>query len=148
NSLNPINLEEFGVLTALEWEMFENQKHFAATYTLLPDSQNVRMEKTREHMFYRIGQEALTNAGRHGNAKNIVLGLYLDRDEVRLLIEDDGVGFDKEKLKNSFRNLGIPGMTERVKQHGGKLTITTAPNKGTVIIASVPKLPEDRIEEL
>jgi signal transduction histidine kinase len=148
NSLNPINLVEFGVLTALEWELFENQKHFAATYTLLPDSQNVRMEKSREHMFYRIGQEALTNAGRHSQAQNINLGLYLDAKEVRLIIQDDGIGFDLQKLKNNFHNLGIPGMTERTRQYGGELTINTVINKGTVITARVPKLPDDRIEEL
>jgi signal transduction histidine kinase len=110
NSLNPVNLKQFGVLTALEWEMHENQKRFAATYSILPDSQNVRMEKSREHTLFRIGQEALTNAGRHSEAKIIELGLYLDDHEVRLLIHDDGCGFEPEKLSNDMLSLGIPGM--------------------------------------
>ena len=148
NSLNPVNLDQFGVLTALEWEMHENQKRFSTICSVRPDSQNVRMEKSREHILYRIGQEALNNAWRHAEANNIELGLYLDKDQVRLTIHDDGVGFEFETLSNDKLSLGISGMTERVRQHGGKLSIDSHVGKGSLITARLPRLPDDRIDEL
>ena len=89
---------------------------------------------------YRIGSEALRNAFRHAEAKQIEVELRYDERQLRLRIRDDGKGIDPEFLTAEGRegHFGLHGMRERAKLIGGKLTVWTAPGSGTEIELSVP----------
>ena len=89
---------------------------------------------------YRIGSEALRNAFRHAEAKQIEVELRYDEPQIRLRIRDDGKGIDPEFLTAEGRegHFGLHGMRERAKLIGGKLTVWTAPGSGTEIELSVP----------
>ena len=86
---------------------------------------------------YRVAQEALTNVVRHARATTA--SLHLDRigSGVRLLIEDDGVGFD---VPSEFGNvtIGLYGMRERLELVDGRLDVSSRPGHGTRIAAVVP----------
>ena len=87
--------------------------------------------KTQEEML-RVVREAITNAGRHGCASVLTIGLT-SGDELRMWIEDDGSGFDiEEEVKGGF---GLTSMRERVKALGGQLRVLSDPNHGTTIEA-------------
>lgn len=84
---------------------------------------------------YRILQEALTNIGRHAYAKTITVQLQMMPNEVRLLVDDDGRGFDPAKVSGGF---GLIGMNERAKLMGGRLELSSIADDGTQIEAIVP----------
>jgi two-component system, NarL family, sensor kinase len=85
---------------------------------------------------YRILQEALTNIGRHAQAHNVNVQLQMTPDEVRLVIDDDGRGFDTTKVREG--GYGLIGMNERARLMGGSLEFCSAPDDGTKIEVGVP----------
>jgi len=87
-----------------------------------------------EHLL-RIGQEALTNAIRHGRAQRIVMELDFSDDAVQLRLTDDGRGFD---TSSAFDGLGLAGIKARASSIGGHLSISSAAGSGTTISVSVP----------
>jgi signal transduction histidine kinase len=92
---------------------------------------------------YRIAGEALRNAFRHAQAKQIEVELRYDEWQFSLRVRDDGKGIDPEILTAEGRqgregHFGLPGMSERAKLVGGKLTVWSAPDSGTEIELSVP----------
>lgn len=90
------------------------------------------------HALYRIIQEAVENIVRHSNAKKVSLSLQVNKNDVKLTIADDGLGFSKMNVseENSF---GIRGMRERVEALGGYFQINSNPNQGTKIDVTVEK---------
>ena len=96
-----------------------------------------RLSPDLDIALYRIAQEALTNAVRHAGSSNISLVLERRETEIVLLVEDDGHGFDAEKLKKPDR-LGLPGMRERAEMLGGSLRLESSPGSGTTLIVEVP----------
>lgn len=88
-----------------------------------------------ETAVYRLVQEALTNAIRHGHARRAVVEITEAHDDVNLTVRDDGAGFDPATKTDGF---GLLGMRERVELLNGTLTITSAPGHGTTVAAAFP----------
>ena len=88
---------------------------------------------------FHIGQEALTNAVRHGCASHITVTLTYTSSHVRLRIRDDGQGFDVQQANEGF---GLTGLRERAARAGGKLTIRSKSGRGTEISVAV-NLPKE-----
>src|SRR5262249_19710503 len=82
---------------------------------------------------FRVAQEALNNACRHGHASHIVLRAKLRNGSLALLIRDNGSGFDGS---NSRWGLGLTSMRERLRYVGGDLQVESEPEKGTEIRAA------------
>jgi signal transduction histidine kinase len=85
-----------------------------------------------EQAIYRIVQEAVTNIVNHAQSKSFSVKLDYAEDKTRLIIEDDGIGFDIEK-NHKASHFGITGMKERAQLIGGEITITSKPGSGTKI---------------
>ena len=75
-------------------------------------------------MIYRISQEALNNILHHANAKKVQLSLTRHQEEIHLLIEDDGIGFDPDQ--QYAKHFGLVGMRERAELLGGTFQIHSA----------------------
>lgn len=88
-----------------------------------------------ETAIYRIVQEALTNASKHGRAKRAVVEIREDEATVHVSVRDDGRGFDPSVATGGF---GLTGMRERAQLLGGQLAIETAPGAGASVRASIP----------
>jgi len=87
----------------------------------------------------RIGQEAINNAVRHANARNILVNLKFDARRVQLSVQDDGHGFDYQESKNGdVIHFGLLGMQERAEQIGGILKIDSRADEGTEVVVDVP----------
>ncbi|MBC8172131.1 MAG: GAF domain-containing sensor histidine kinase, partial [Anaerolineae bacterium] len=85
---------------------------------------------------YRILQEALTNIGRHAYAHCVSIQLQMMIDQIRLVIDDDGRGFDPALVgQNSF---GLVGMNERAKLLGGSLEVGSSEGEGTQLEVIIP----------
>ena len=87
-----------------------------------------------EDELFRIGQEAVTNAVRHGGAKQINIELVFDAKKLRMTVADDGCGF--EGAVNSSGpdgHFGLKGMRERAKHIQAELRVDSAVGKGTKV---------------
>jgi signal transduction histidine kinase len=86
---------------------------------------------------YRIVQEALTNASKHGGATHVTVEMVEDDSHLSIRVSDDGVGFDQDIETEGF---GLAGMSERVELLTGQLAIDSSPGTGTTVIVSLPAL--------
>ena len=94
-----------------------------------------------EITLYRVLQEAMTNVAKHANAGKVSVALEADPAEVRLIVEDDGTGFDKETASRPGAptgGFGLIGIRERLAAVSGSLTIETAPKRGTALFCQIP----------
>lgn len=96
-----------------------------------------RLPESLEIALYRMAQEALTNAVKHAAPKAVSILLHRNPAEVRLVIEDDGKGFDASAALSGGR-LGLVGMRERAHLVGGSMTLESSRGNGTTICISVP----------
>lgn len=88
-----------------------------------------------ETALYRIAQEALTNATKHGQATRIVVEVHEDPKTVHLTVRDDGNGFDPDARTDGF---GLLGIRERTALLEGELQVDSAPGKGTTLSVRLP----------
>lgn len=93
------------------------------------------LEPEMEIDIFRIVQEALGNAARHSQARRIWIGGHVVEDTVRLVVGDDGIGFDPTARGPG---LGLEGMYERAGLHNVKIEVTSRPGAGTRIEIVVP----------
>jgi NarL family two-component system sensor histidine kinase LiaS len=92
--------------------------------------------ETREALF-RIAQEALANIARHSSASFAEVSLETETDMVKMVIKDDGHGFDKSLQHGG---LGLHSMRERTEVIGGSFSIESSPEQGTKIVVTLPRL--------
>ena len=111
--------------------------------TIAPECE--RVSETADITLYRIVQECVSNAVRHGKPKEISISLMLshvpgeDREEVVIDVADDGQGMSE----SSGAGLGLVGMTERVANVGGRLTLVNKQGGGLSVRAVLPYRPEE-----
>ena len=89
-----------------------------------------------EVALYRVCQEALTNVSRHAGANRVTIRLVATPDEVRLVVRDDGRGFDPSRVVEERH--GIIGMRERADTIGGSIEVESSSDSGTRIEVAVP----------
>jgi len=106
--------------------------------TLLPESLRLAL--------FRVCQELLSNAARHAQASTVTVRLWLDAEEVNLVVEDDGIGFTPpgqwRELARSG-HFGLVGVHERVAAVGGQLRLDSRAGRGTVAQVTIPRPPEE-----
>jgi signal transduction histidine kinase len=109
-----------------------------------------RLAPMTENNLLRIGQEAITNAARHAQAKRIEVVLQFAPREVQLSVLDDGLGFDPVQPPKSDGGFGLVGMRERAAQMHGELTVSSVPGEGSVLTLALllPALPDDTNNEM
>src|SRR5215204_3651592 len=115
-------------------ERWEAETGIAARYGAVNGSRP--LPPSVEAALYRICQEALTNVARHAGAGRATVRLVATPDRVRLVVEDDGRGFDASEVPEDRH--GIVGMRERAEVLGGTLEVRSGPGEGTRIEATVP----------
>ncbi|MEA3350160.1 MAG: GAF domain-containing protein, partial [Chloroflexota bacterium] len=119
-NLRPSVLDDFGLDAALRWYIKHQSQWADFTITLNCDLPAERLPPEIETTSYRIIQTALTNVARHTEAKHVGVNVSIESDQtLRLIIEDDGKGFDVEAaLQRAVegKSLGLLSMQDRAKQ--------------------------------
>jgi len=132
--LRPTALDDLGLAAAIGGQVEQlDRSGLAAELSAEGDFSD--LDDDVQLVVYRVAQEALTNAARHGEAQRVAVSLRRSGEGVDLEIADDGRGFAFEQ---SERGLGIGGMRERALLIGAELTIESRPGHGTTVRLSVP----------
>ena len=134
--LRPSILDDLGLVAALEWQAREFKGRSGVLLNLNLDGDLSDLPEGHSICLYRIVQEALTNCGRHADAKHRGITLHGGKDRISLTIWDDGKGFDAKQ--STRRGLGLVGIEERVRELGGKTTIVSQAGKGTLLEVEIP----------
>ena len=141
--LHPPLLDDLGLPAAIDWYI----KGFRKRHGIKVDFHHAppvgRLPRETAVAAYRILQEALTNVVKHAQATHCRVELGQGLDGLRLVIEDDGVGFDMRALDRGERprGLGLVGIRERAQQLTGTVRIDSVPGKGTRLVAELPDVP-------
>ena len=135
--LRPIALDDAGVQAAIE-DLADRARRDGLDVKLrieLGERRAGRHSTELETTLYRITQEALTNARKHGGARHVLVEIRDCDHYVHLAVSDDGQGFDPHAKADGF---GLHIMAERAELLGGTLEINSAPGCGTQITLNLP----------
>ncbi len=134
--LRPKALDDFGLVPALERLVETFTEQTGIPVELETVFAQARLPAPVETALYRIVQEALTNVIKHSRASRVSVLVTRKRDSVAAVIEDDGIGFTPEDVRDG--GLGLVGMRERIALLDGRLTIESEPKRGTSLVVEVP----------
>jgi signal transduction histidine kinase len=137
--LRPAALDELGLRTAIEalLDRHREQSGFVIDGELSlpgPSAEEERLGGDLETTVYRVVQEALTNVAKHAQAEHVRIAISAAEGELRIEVQDDGVGFDPQSAGEGF---GLAGMQERVALAGGTLSLDSG-ERGTLLRACLP----------
>lgn len=130
--IRPPDLDQLGLGPTLRNLMVDMLDQTGVEYSFVSDLDGQRLDPAVEITLYRIAQEAITNITRHANARRASLALRLHENQLLMEIEDDGAGFDPDRLTRSGgTHIGLASIQERVERMGGSFVVRTAPGHGT-----------------
>ncbi len=136
--LRPPALEELGIVPALR---MLSQDEDEGEVIVAVSGVERRLPDPQELALFRVAQEAVRNARRHGQPEHITLDLAFHPAEIRLMVSDDGVGFRPPETLDCLakvEHFGLIGMRERVQQLNGTLKVSSQPGEGTRIRVTLP----------
>jgi two-component system CheB/CheR fusion protein len=137
--LRPAVLDHLGLGVALPRYAREWSDHYGIEVQCKCDSfQSGRLTPEGVVALYRIAQEALTNVAKHAHASRVDVLLESRDDSVVLVVEDDGVGFDRSDDSMNGRGVGLLGMRERAALIGAEFEVESRSGQGTSIFVRYP----------
>jgi signal transduction histidine kinase len=134
--LHPVDLVSGTLMSALQELATTTEKLFGIFCSFKYDKP-VEIDDTAAVHLYRIAQEAVTNAVKHGKAKNIRIELACGGDKSTLTIKSDGLDFPRGSEAKG-KGMGLQIMSKRVDIIGGSIDIHKAPEGGTIVTCAFP----------
>ncbi|MEW6717751.1 MAG: ATP-binding protein [Chloroflexota bacterium] len=135
--LRPMMLDDLGLSPTVKRyaEAFKDQTGLDVNVTITGVER--RLEGYIEVMIFRAIQEMLSNIAQHAQATQVKVQLDITDREIKVIVEDDGKGFDVEELEG-HRGLGLKLIRERVQMLGGTFDIDSKVGKGSRVIFQLP----------
>ncbi|MBU6509474.1 MAG: PAS domain S-box protein [Gammaproteobacteria bacterium] len=143
-NLHPSVLDDLGLDAAFQWCLRTRFGGDSNKIQLQVESGLPRFDANVENVVFRVFQEALSNAFRHGGATQVNIALAREDEELVLSVSDNGQGFDLAAAMQAARagkSLGLIGMQERARYAGGEISIHSEPGQGTRVELSLPATP-------
>ncbi|MHC4401908.1 MAG: sensor histidine kinase [Planctomycetota bacterium] len=134
--VRPPILDDAGVVAAIEDLIQRSRAETRLEIEFHNEIEFTRLEPVLEHVLYRIAQESLANACRHGKSPRVRVELARKDAGVRFTVQDWGVGFDPQTVHQ--KRFGLAGMRERARLLGGQVTIDSTLGKGTRVVVELP----------
>lgn len=137
--LSPSVLHEFGLPAALRW-LGEQMNRFELTVTVqIQTPEELRLPEDRAILLFQSTRELLINTAKHAETKEAIIRLTQEDGTLRLVVQDQGVGFDPTVAQQSdSTKFGLFSIRERMHAMGGRWEIHSASGKGTTAILSLP----------
>lgn len=139
--LSPPILHEFGLEAALEWLSEEFQEKHGLKIRFRDDGKPKPLDEHIRGALYQMSRELLVNIVKHAQAKNVLVEASASSGQVRVVISDDGVGFDPANILrygNSNNSFGLLNVHHRMNHLGGKLVIGSNADHGTTATLELP----------
>ncbi|OLO38080.1 histidine kinase [Alkalihalophilus pseudofirmus] len=134
--LRPMALDDLGLIPTLTKYLSTFEEHTGIVIRFKSLGKERRLHPRLEVALFRLVQEAVQNAHKHADPKEVQVKIEIKVNKVIIIIKDDGKGFDQSiKKEGSF---GLLGMKERVNMLKGGITIQSKLNIGTAILIEVP----------
>lgn len=141
SELRPMMLDDLGLIPTLRRYIEGYKDQYNADVTLTVNGTEKRLEQFQEVVLFRAAQELMENASRHNidNPSKVQVNLQLtvDQDFVKLVVSDNGIGFDPSSASQST-GLGLKLIRDRVEMLGGNINIDSSPGQGSSIGLQLP----------
>ena len=140
--LHPPLLDELGIASAANWYVDGFSQRSGVQISTKIANEIGRLPRHVELVLFRVLQESLTNGHRHAKSEKADVSLYVSDGSAVLQVRDYGIGIPTDKL-NHFRSkgthvgVGLTGMRERVREHGGRFEIRSS-EAGTELLVTIP----------
>lgn len=144
--ISPVDEGDGSLEIALEQLVNSASLHPEISCSFICNGEVTIRENERAVHLYRIAQEALNNAMKHSQARNIIVALEADSGSLSLRVSDDGIGFNPEKAVS--RGMGLSTMRYRAHVIGGKLDIQPNPPHGAVVSCTIDTGGVELVREL
>ena len=136
SGVRPPILDEAGIVAAISHLVNEERRKKGPNIEYLANVTFDRLTPILENAIYRIVQEGLSNACEHSESKKVRVELVQQGDQVRIAVQDWGVGFNPNDIEEG--HFGVAGIRVRARLLGGSAVITSEPGKGTRIVVELP----------
>jgi len=139
--LRPPVLDDYGLVAALRWYGEQFARRTGIAVAVQGEEPVPRLAARVETALFHIAQEALTNVAKHAQARNVVVTVQMHDDILRLVVADDGIGFDSAHVTDpgGGHGWGLLTMTERAEAVGGRCRIESIPGQGARVIVEVAR---------
>jgi signal transduction histidine kinase len=138
HTVHPRVLDDLGLVAALENLAHEASEHGPAVVEVVDGGAAGDVPPPAASVLYRVAQEAVRNALRHGAPRRVTLRLDVTAGSASLEVTDDGRGFDVAAAERRRPGMGLFTMRERVALVDGWFDVASRPGEGTSVTAAVP----------
>jgi two-component system sensor histidine kinase UhpB len=135
--LRPSVLDNLGIIPAIDWQISQFRARTGIRTSFKSNAEDLHLSMEVSVALFRVVQEALTNIMRHARSSRVHVNVIANEKEIRISIEDNGIGMPQRHLKGS-KSLGIIGMKERMFQIGGEFNCSSEIGKGTWLEIKIP----------
>jgi signal transduction histidine kinase len=137
--LRPSHLDDLGLPATLRWYAGEIESHSALPISVMVNGEPQSISAPIKTAIFRVAQEAIINVLKHADADSVSVTLSFSEDDVGLIVEDDGCGFDVGIIRGGERkSWGLMGMQERANLFGGEFKLESQVGVGTRIMVIMP----------
>lgn len=139
--LSPPVLYERGLVPAISFKLDEIAKNNKIKTSLTDQSKLYELDEKEQIILYRSINELLQNVLKHSKAESVNVSFKLLSDDFRITINDNGIGFDLEAMRDkavSQKKFGLFSIMERIRYISGRVEIDTTPEKGTKVVIDLP----------
>jgi PAS domain S-box-containing protein len=141
-NLRPLTLDDLGLMATIDWYTRQFSENYSGIRLI--KQIEIREEEIPDLLkivVYRLMQESLANAAKHSRADTVLFRLKKFENQLELELEDNGCGFDVQKVfqrADPLSGYGLESMQDRVKICGGSFLLDSQPGKGTHILVKLP----------
>ena len=140
--LCPPILYELGLAAALDWLVEQAGDVYGYAAIVRQESKPLALPEDMAATIFQAVRELLNNAGRHGHSTRVSVKVFNEDEQLRLTVEDNGVGFDPAALQSRtafHKGFGLFNIRERLRLLGGGLQLQSRPGEGTTVSLVVPR---------
>jgi signal transduction histidine kinase len=137
--LHPAMLDDLGLAPTLNWFAEQFHRRTQVEVTISEVGERRPLPQALANYIFRSVKELINNAAKHGKAQEVVVAIHWRLDRLRIVVDDDGGGFDSASAlaPQTRRGLGLAGIQERLASLNGNIHIESAVGHGTRVILEV-----------
>lgn len=145
--LSPPILYDLGLEAALDWLAEQTQKQHGIPVEFIDDTENKPIEESLRILLFQATRELMFNMVKHSKATEASVSISKEKDNVRIVIKDNGIGFEASRQKKDIKKggFGLFSIRERLAHQGGRLEIKSEPGMGSAVTIISPMSSSDKM---